>query len=84
MNQPQDIINDLLIAEKNLCSIYSTAVTEASTPNVRENLKSVLTCELDIQNQVFKTMEQKGWYQTEQAERTKINEAMNKFTNQAQ
>ena len=68
--QDQDLFEDILITEKNLCSLLATGVTECATANVRTNIKEVLNCELDTQNQVFNTMSSKGWYQTEAAEQT--------------
>ena len=77
--QDQDLLEDVLITEKNLCSLLTTGVTECATANVRTDIKDVLNNELDIQNQVFNTMSTKGWYQPEAAEQNKITQARNKF-----
>ena len=77
----QDYISDILLSEKQLCSTYTTAATEAKTEPIRNELKNILACELDVQNQIFQTLENKGWYQTENADNTKIEATKSKFQN---
>lgn len=76
----QDIVQDLLYSEKQLCNTYTLAATEAKTEGIRNNFRDILTCELDVQNQVFQTMSAKGWYQPEQADINKVQQAKTKFS----
>ena len=82
MNQmkDKDLVNDLLMSEKLMCSTYNTAVTESATENIRTEFKNILNEELDIQNNIFSTMSQKGWYAPEAAESNKINQTASKFS----
>lgn len=76
----QDLANDLLMSEKQLCTTFASAASEAATESVRNGFKNILAGQLDIQNQVFKTMSSNGWYQVDQAEATKIQQAKTKYT----
>lgn len=76
----QDYANDLLMSEKQLCSALATATSEAATESVRNGFKNILSGQLDLQNQVFKTMSSNGWYQVDQAEGTKIQQAKSTFS----
>ena len=80
MRQEQDLMNDLLMSEKQLCTIYSTAVTEAATPNIRQQFENALSTTFCSQDNVFKAMSSKGWYQLENAQSNKISEAKTKFS----
>jgi len=77
--QDKDLITDVLMTEKSLCATYNTAVTEAATSNVREGFKNILNEQLDIQNDIFNTMNQKGWYNVQQADQNNINTIKTQF-----
>lgn len=80
MRQEKDLMDDLLLSEKSLSKLYTTAVTEAATPGLRSEFKNVLTCELDLQNQVYESMATRGWYSPAQAEQQKVQQAQMKFS----
>ena len=80
MRKDEDLMNDCLISEKQLCSTLSTAVTEASTPNVRQEFENVLDNCFCTQDNVYKEMSSKGWYKSEMAQQNKISEAKTKFS----
>jgi spore coat protein CotF len=76
----QDFASDLLMTEKQLCSVYTTAATEAQCPNIRGELKNILSNQLDIQNEMFQVLSTKGWYQTEEAQQNKVQQTKDKYT----
>jgi spore coat protein CotF len=80
MRQEEDLLSDLLISEKQLCSTYSTAVTEAATPNIRTGFQNALSSTFCTQDEVFKAMESKGWYKVDAAETNKITQTKSKFS----
>ncbi|GMQ60374.1 hypothetical protein AN1V17_47740 [Vallitalea sediminicola] len=80
MRKEEDLINDCLVSEKQLCSTLSTAVTEAATPNVRQEFENALNNSFCTQDNVYKEMTTKGWYKVEAAEQNKISEAKTKFS----
>ena len=72
-------MTDLLSSQKFLCGIYNTCCCEAATPAVRSTLCSLLQDTHRVQEDTFNEMNARGWYKTEAAELTKINEAKQKF-----
>ncbi|HHY91682.1 MAG TPA: spore coat protein [Clostridiales bacterium] len=63
----KELMNDLLMSEKQLSSAYTVGITESTCPNLRNVL---LKCEQNVlQNQesIFQSMAQRGWYATKQA-----------------
>lgn len=80
MRQEQDLLDDLLMSEKQLCSTYSTAVTEAVTRNVRNGFQTNLSTTFTTQDDVFKAMTNKGWYQPETAQPNKVSQAKTKYS----
>ncbi len=73
------IMNTLLTVTKEVSDILFHGSIESSTPNIHTTFRNILNETLDIQNEIFKFMEQKGWYTLEQIEQTKIDQAKNKF-----
>ena len=75
----QEILNDILLQEKHMSSAYSTYVTEASCPNLRNLLTQNLTDIFNEQYQVFDTMRQKGMYQVKDAQTNEVQQAKQQF-----
>jgi len=75
----QDLLNDLLLQEKQLIGAYSTFITEASCQNLRQVLTTNLTENCNDQYQIFAAMKQKGYYQTKDAPTTDVQSAKQKF-----
>ena len=73
------IMNTLLTVTKDVSDILYHGSIESSTPNIHTTFRNILNETLDIQNEIFKFMEQKGWYTLEQIEQTKIDQVKNKF-----
>ncbi|PKM93200.1 MAG: hypothetical protein CVU84_17070 [Firmicutes bacterium HGW-Firmicutes-1] len=76
----QDFANDLLLSEKQLCASIAIAATESATESIRNGFKNILSSQLDIQNQVFKTMSSNGWYSVDQADSSKIQQAKTTYS----
>lgn len=58
----QIIASDLLIYTKAGVKAYSAAITEASTPTVRNLLKKQLDQAISFQEQVGSYIAERGWY----------------------
>ncbi|MHB1654281.1 MAG: spore coat protein [Desulfitobacteriaceae bacterium] len=58
----QEILTDLLTLEKHTTGAYNTFITESTCANLRQNLKSILTEEHKIHENLYTIMNQKGWY----------------------
>ena len=77
------LMEDLLLVTKGVCDLYMHGTIESSTPHILTTFSDSLNDSLAMQSEIYKTMEQKGWYQTAPADITKIKKAYNKFTTQA-
>lgn len=74
----KQLVNDAIATEKQLLNLYSTYIAEASCPNLRGELSRILTETQQTQFELFKAMEQKGWYQIQNAELQKVQQAVQK------
>ena len=79
----QEIITDLMLTEKKMSANYDTYASECVNTQLRDTFVSMLTKSHETQTHLFKTAQQKGWYQVEQAQTRKVDQARQKFTNQA-
>jgi spore coat protein CotF len=79
----QEIITDLMLTEKKMCANYDTYASECVNTQLRDTFVSMLTKSHETQTNLFQTAQQKGWYQVEQAQAQKVDQARQKFTNQA-
>ena len=77
----QNMINDVLSTQKFITDGYNTSANEASKPEVKNTLMSILQEEHEIGHEVFVEMQSRGWYQTEAAPQTKIDQTKQKFEN---
>ena len=76
----KDLMNDLLTSEKQICSSYSTGITESSCDNLRKQLRKCLDDSQQIQYDLFNAMNQRGWYQTKKAEAQEVQNAQTKYS----
>lgn len=75
----KEVLTDLLSSQKFITGAYNTFCCEAAEPSVKNCLMSMLEDEHRIQQELFQTMSQKGFYQTEKAEENKIQQAKQQF-----
>ena len=75
----KELMNDLIASEKQVTSAYSVGITEASCPNLRQHLTKCLNESQAIQYQLFNAMQQRGWYQTKQAQTQDVQNAKTKY-----
>ncbi len=82
--QDRLLMQDILMLEKGVCDLYMHGAIESSTVNVNETFKCALNDSLSMQEEIYKKMEQKGWYKTQQAPQQQIDTLKQKFSNSAQ
>lgn len=75
----QDIITDLLTSEKHHTNTINTFITESTCSNLRQNLKTILTEEHSIHENLYNVMNQKGWYPTSDAPAQEVQKTKDKF-----
>lgn len=72
--EDRDLMEKELLVIKGVCDLYSHATIESTTAEVHAAFKDALNTSLDIQNKIYNFMAEKGWYKTDLAEQTKIDE----------
>ena len=77
----RNLMQDILLLEKGVCDLYMHGAIESSTQNINQTFKTALNESLCMQDDIYKKMEAKGWYQTEQAQQDKISTLKQKFSN---
>ena len=80
--QDQAIMENLLLTTKGACDLFMHGTIESSTANVHQAFDGALGQTLDMQDSIYKAMEQRGWYQSEQAQTQEINKVKQKYTMQ--
>ena len=79
----QEVITDLMLTEKKMSANYDSFASECVNTKLRDTFVSLLTQSHETQTRLFATAQQRGWYQVEQAPTQKVDQARQKFTNQA-
>ena len=75
----QDLLNDLLIQEKQMVTSYAAYLTESSCHNLRKLLSSQLSQTSHDQYQVFEQMRDKGYYQGKDASDQEVQQVKSNF-----
>lgn len=81
--EDQSLMENELLVIKGVCDLYLHGTIESTTAEVHEAFKCALNESLNIQNKIYNLMAEKGWYQTDTAEQTKIDAAKQKYSGQA-
>lgn len=80
----QEIMTDLILSEKKMSNNYSIWASECTNVQLRDTFLHILNQGHKTQTELFRTAEQKGWYQKpEAAQADKVSKAYQQFSNQA-
>ena len=79
----KDAITDLLTSEKQLMSLYTTALFEGSSQSMRKEFTSHLTSVAENQYCLFSQMTSRGYYEPAPAQKQMIDETCDMFKKQA-
>lgn len=79
--EDRNLMEEQLLVEKGICDLYMHGAIESTTAEVHTAFKNALNQSLDIQNKIYNLMAERGWYQTETAEQTKIASTKQKYSN---
>ncbi|MDD4774349.1 MAG: spore coat protein [Eubacteriales bacterium] len=74
------IMHTILTNIKSSADLMLHGSIESSTPKVHNAFKTALNDVIDTQNCIYNEMSQKGWYQTQQVEQQKIDQAKQKYS----
>ncbi len=80
----KNLMEGVLLLEKNVCDLYMHGTLESPTANVHQAFNNALTQSLSMQETLYSAMTAKGWYQVQPVEQTKINNVKQKFQSQTQ
>lgn len=75
----KDAIMDMMDSEKQLMSLYTTALFEGSTKSMRKSFSENLLAVANDQYDLFSQMSSRGYYQPAPAQKNLIDEANNTF-----
>ena len=75
----QAIMENLLLTTKGVCDLYMHGTVESSTQNVHQAFDTALADSLCMQEDIYKQMTAKGWYQMQEAEPQQIAQVHQKF-----
>lgn len=77
--QDRDLMEKELSIIKGACELYLHGAVESTTAEVHDAFKCALNESLNIQNKIYNMMNERGWYETENAEQPKINAVEQKY-----
>ena len=75
----KDLMEGELLTIKGACDLYLHGTLEATTAEVHAAFKDALDESINIQNKIYNLMAEKGWYSTDTADQTKINETKQNY-----
>ena len=78
--EDQELMENYLSLIKGICDLYLHGMIESSTAEVHTQFQNALNEELNIQNKLYNLMKERNWYQTDEADISKIAIAKEKFS----
>ena len=78
----RDIMENLLLTTKGVLDLYMHGAIESGTENVHNAFNTAFNQTLQMGDSIYKQMENRGWYASEQAEPQKIQQVKQKFSMQ--
>ena len=78
----QERMTDFICSEKKMSANYDTFASECVSLSLRDDFLKIFNQSHQIQTDLFKMSQSKGWYQVEQAPQSKVSQAYTRFSNQ--
>ena len=75
----RNIMENMLVTAKSACDLYMHGTIESSTANVHQAFMGALNDCLNMQDKIYKQMEQKGWYASDIAPQQKMDQIKQKY-----
>lgn len=76
----REYMEDILLTAKTLTGLYHYAVQESSTEQLHNEFKKNLNETIIMQHDIYKAMQQNGWYPQQQAPQDQIQQVKTKYT----
>ena len=80
----KDLMEDILVSLKGVCDLYMHGTIESSTQDVHSTFDDALNTTLQMQNDVYTKMAQRGWYPEEVAPHQQIQKVKQQYSAQNQ
>lgn len=74
------IMEGVLMTTKGVCDLYLHATIESSSPDTHKAFCCALNESLCMQDDVYKRMSEKGWYQQQNAQPQQVQQVKQKFS----
>ena len=74
------IMENLLLTTKGVIDLYMHGAIESSTTNVHQTFSSAFEDALCMQDNIYKQMTSKGWYQTDNAPQQQLQQTKQKYS----
>ena len=78
--QEKEILGDALAAQKSATNLFNTFSNECVHEGLRSTMLDILADEHTMQQDVFSSMHERGFYPTPDAQQDKIDEAKQKYS----
>lgn len=76
----RQLMENMLMLEKGACDLLMHGTIESFSPDVHHAFTCSLNSSLQMQEQIYEKMQQKGWYPVQQVERQKVDRVRQKFS----
>ena len=74
------IMENLLLTTKGVIDLYMHGAIESSTANVHQAFSSAFDDTLSMQDNIYKQMTAKGWYQAQNAPQQQLSQTKQKYS----
>ena len=74
------IMENLLLTTKGVIDLYMHGAIESSTANIHQAFSSAFDDTLSMQDNIYKQMTAKGWYQSENAPQQQVQQTKQKYS----
>lgn len=76
----EDILNDIMLSEKNISNSYSVAMNEMSNKYLYKEVMSIFEDTKDMARDIYNLMFSKGWYSITQEDEKNIEKSYTKYS----
>ena len=74
------IMENLLLTTKGVIDLYMHGAIESSTANIHQAFSTAFDDTLSMQDNIYKQMTSKGWYQIENAPQQQVQQTKQKYS----
>ncbi len=75
----KNLMEGILLLEKGVCDLYMHGALESPSDNVHRTFSDALNESLSMQDTLYEKMQEQGWYTTENAQRSSIENVRSKY-----